>query len=75
MPPTIVRSVCPYDCPDACGMLVTLDGDRAIAVRGEGRGLDLSALLTMAGVAREVRGGKTNVAIDVTMRGIGSQSK
>ncbi len=30
-----VRSVCPHDCPDACAMLVTLDGDRAVAVRGD----------------------------------------
>src|SRR6185503_1473213 len=30
-----VRSVCPHDCPDACGMLVTLDGEKAIAVRGD----------------------------------------
>ncbi len=30
-----VRSVCPHDCPDACGMLVTLDGERAISVRGD----------------------------------------
>jgi len=40
-----------------------------IALRVEGRELDLGALLAAAGVAREVRGGKTNVAIDVTMRG------
>ncbi len=30
-----VRVVCPHDCPDACGMLVTLDGDRTVAVRGD----------------------------------------
>ena len=30
-----VRAVCPHDCPDACGMLVTLDGERAISVRGD----------------------------------------
>ncbi len=30
-----VRSVCPHDCPDACGMLVTLDGEKAVAVRGD----------------------------------------
>jgi uncharacterized protein involved in outer membrane biogenesis len=40
-----------------------------IALRGEGRGLDLAALLAAAGASREVRGGKTNVTIDVTMRG------
>ena len=41
----------------------------AIALRLDGRDLDLAALLAAAGVAREVRGGKTNVAIDVTMHG------
>ena len=30
-----VRAVCPHDCPDACGMLVTMDGDRAVSVRGD----------------------------------------
>ena len=30
-----VRAVCPHDCPDACAMLVTLDGDQAVAVRGD----------------------------------------
>jgi uncharacterized protein involved in outer membrane biogenesis len=52
---------------------VTVDATRgrapAIALRLEGRGLDLAALLAIAGVTREVRGGKTNVDVDVTMRG------
>jgi anaerobic selenocysteine-containing dehydrogenase len=30
-----VRAVCPHDCPDTCGMLVTLRGDRAVALRGD----------------------------------------
>ena len=30
-----VRAVCPHDCPDACAMLVTLDDNRAVAVRGD----------------------------------------
>jgi anaerobic selenocysteine-containing dehydrogenase len=30
-----VRSACPYDCPDACGLLVDVDGGRAVAVRGD----------------------------------------
>jgi anaerobic selenocysteine-containing dehydrogenase len=30
-----VRSVCPYDCPDACGMLVDVRDGRAVAVRGD----------------------------------------
>jgi len=41
----------------------------AITLRLEGRDLDLAALLAAAGVAREVRGGKTAVAIDVRMHG------
>lgn len=36
---TTVRSVCPYDCPDACGILVDVDvdveGGRARRVRGD----------------------------------------
>ncbi|HEU4383917.1 MAG TPA: molybdopterin-dependent oxidoreductase [Anaeromyxobacteraceae bacterium] len=33
--PRLVRSVCPYDCPDACGMLVEVEGGRAFSVRGD----------------------------------------
>ena len=33
--PVITRSVCPYDCPDACGLLVTVDQGRAVAVCGD----------------------------------------
>ncbi len=29
------RSVCPYDCPDACGLLVTTENGRAISVSGD----------------------------------------
>lgn len=29
------RSVCPFDCPDACGMLVEVAGDRAMSVKGD----------------------------------------
>jgi anaerobic selenocysteine-containing dehydrogenase len=29
------RSVCPYDCPDTCGLLVTLENGRAAAVAGD----------------------------------------
>jgi anaerobic selenocysteine-containing dehydrogenase len=32
---TTVRAVCPHDCPDACSMLVTLEGDRAVALAGD----------------------------------------
>lgn len=30
-----VRSTCPYDCPDACGLLVDVEEGRAVAVRGD----------------------------------------
>jgi uncharacterized protein involved in outer membrane biogenesis len=41
----------------------------AIALRADGHSLDLAALLAAAGVKRQVRGGKTEVSIDVAMRG------
>lgn len=28
-------SVCPYDCPDACGLIVTVDGGKAVCVAGD----------------------------------------
>lgn len=28
------KSVCPYDCPDACGLILTVDNDKVINVRG-----------------------------------------
>lgn len=31
----IKRSVCPYDCPDACGLLVSVENGRAIRVTGD----------------------------------------
>jgi anaerobic selenocysteine-containing dehydrogenase len=31
----IKRSVCPFDCPDTCGMLVTVENDRASKVSGD----------------------------------------
>lgn len=33
--PTVFRSVCPYDCPDACGLLVTVENGRATKVSGD----------------------------------------
>jgi anaerobic selenocysteine-containing dehydrogenase len=30
-----LRSVCPFDCPDACGLLVEVEGGRARRVRGD----------------------------------------
>ncbi|MFL5272979.1 MAG: molybdopterin oxidoreductase family protein [Anaeromyxobacteraceae bacterium] len=32
---TTHRSVCPYDCPDTCGLLVDVEDGRAVAVRGD----------------------------------------
>ena len=32
---TVIRSVCPYDCPDTCGMLVEVTSDRAVRVSGD----------------------------------------
>ena len=32
---SIVRSVCPYDCPDTCGMLVEVANGRAVRVSGD----------------------------------------
>ncbi len=29
------RSVCPYDCPDTCGLLVEVENDQAVAVKGD----------------------------------------
>uniref|UniRef100_UPI003D7E3C76 molybdopterin-dependent oxidoreductase n=1 Tax=Mitsuokella sp. TaxID=2049034 RepID=UPI003D7E3C76 len=31
----VCTSVCPYDCPDACGLLVTMEDGRAIRVAGD----------------------------------------
>jgi len=30
-----VRSVCPYDCPDACGLLIEVEDGQAISVKGD----------------------------------------
>jgi anaerobic selenocysteine-containing dehydrogenase len=35
MSTSLHRSVCPYDCPDACGLLVTVEDGRAVAVAGD----------------------------------------
>lgn len=29
------RSVCPHDCPDTCGLLVEVDGERVIRISGD----------------------------------------
>ncbi len=35
MPPEIKRSVCPYDCPDTCGLLVEVADGKAARVTGD----------------------------------------
>src|SRR5512139_2066825 len=30
----IVKAACPHDCPDTCAMEITVEGDRAVQVRG-----------------------------------------
>ncbi|MDA8087854.1 MAG: molybdopterin-dependent oxidoreductase, partial [Nitrospiraceae bacterium] len=35
MSPKIVRSVCPFDCPDTCGLLVEAEKGRAVRVSGD----------------------------------------
>jgi anaerobic selenocysteine-containing dehydrogenase len=31
----ILRSVCPYDCPDSCGLLVEVADGKAVRVSGD----------------------------------------
>ena len=33
--PTLVRSICPYDCPDACGLVAEVEAGRTLKVRGD----------------------------------------
>lgn len=33
--PELKRSVCPYDCPDTCGLLVEIENSRAVRVTGD----------------------------------------
>ncbi len=35
MPTATVRSTCPHDCPDACGLLLEVEGGRVLSVRGD----------------------------------------
>jgi len=35
MPTSLQRSVCPFDCPDACGLLVEVKNGRALRVQGD----------------------------------------
>jgi anaerobic selenocysteine-containing dehydrogenase len=31
----VVHAACPHDCPDACGVLITVENDRAIRIQGD----------------------------------------
>ena len=31
----VVHAACPHDCPDACGVLITIDGDKAVKIQGD----------------------------------------
>src|SRR5687767_8227664 len=32
---TVVHAACPHDCPDACGVLITVKDGRAVRVQGD----------------------------------------
>src|SRR5438105_13372206 len=31
----VVHAACPHDCPDACGVLITVDNGRAVNIQGD----------------------------------------
>src|SRR5690348_6735047 len=31
----VVHAACPHDCPDACGVLITVEDDRATKIQGD----------------------------------------
>src|SRR5947199_10735872 len=31
----VVHAACPHDCPDACGVLITVDDGRAVKIQGD----------------------------------------
>jgi anaerobic selenocysteine-containing dehydrogenase len=31
----VVHAACPHDCPDACGVLITVDGGKAVKIQGD----------------------------------------
>src|ERR1700692_4521802 len=33
----VVHAACPHDCPDACGVLITVEGGRATKIQGDPR--------------------------------------
>src|SRR6185369_12773879 len=32
---TVVHAACPHDCPDACGVLITVENERAVKIQGD----------------------------------------
>src|SRR6266481_4813163 len=32
---SVVHAACPHDCPDACGVLITIDDGRAVKIQGD----------------------------------------
>src|SRR4051812_6491252 len=34
---TVVHAACPHDCPDACGVLITVDDGKAVKIQGDSR--------------------------------------
>lgn len=36
-PKSVVHAACPHDCPDACGVLITVDDDKAVKIQGDPR--------------------------------------
>src|SRR4051795_13065502 len=32
---SVVHAACPHDCPDACGVLITIDNGHAIKIQGD----------------------------------------
>ncbi|MBV8208129.1 MAG: molybdopterin-dependent oxidoreductase [Acidobacteria bacterium] len=35
--PSVVHAACPHDCPDACAVLITVEGGRAVRIQGDPR--------------------------------------
>ncbi len=35
MAKTVIHAACPHDCPDACGVLITIENNRAIRIQGD----------------------------------------
>src|SRR5499433_2063612 len=35
MPRKVIHAACPHDCPDACGVLITVQDGRAVKIQGD----------------------------------------